>query len=769
MPVLKLNQVSFFYIRFINYLYTLKISNYKRYILYYDIILLKYQLKTNLMKRHLNFLFLLTIVSTIFFVSCGKSAKSSYDNLWSKEKAQNWYAEQPWLTGCNFQPSSAINQVEMWAAESFDLATIDKELGWAQELGFNLMRVYLSSEVWKIDAESFKERIDKYLTVSSNHGIKTMFVFFDDCWNEETVVGKQPDPKPGVHNSGWVQDPAVSLRKDTVSLFPILESYVTDIMTTFKDDDRVLVWDLYNEPGNSKHGMNTMPLLKNTVKWARTVNPSQPITIGVWFFEYPELNQFQIENSDILTYHNYANPREHYLWIQLLKTHNRPMICTEYMARRNNSYFTNVMPLLKEHNVGAINWGFVSGKTNTIFAWSEPKPNEVEPQLWFHDIYRQDKTPFDPIEVETIKKLTGAHSDIKLIDKENFQTEIDGKQVDLYTLKNRLGMTAQITNYGGRVVNLWVPDRTHNMIDVVTGFNTLDEYLNAKEVYFGALIGRYGNRIAQGKFTLNDVKYELATNNGKNHLHGGPKGFHNIVWDARQFKTDNNEDALELSYLSKDGEEGYPGNLAVKVIYTITNNNELKIDYHATTDKATPINLTHHSFFNLHGFSSGKAKEINSHIMRIEAPFYLPTDAGLIPTGEITSVDSTPMDFRSGTAIGERVNQPFDALRAGLGYDHCWVLNKRGDTYTLAAEVYEPSNGVSLRVLTDQPAIQFYGGNFLKGEDNGKYGEAYNYRTSFALETQHYPDSPNQSDFPNTILNSGEVYTHVCVYKFDKR
>ena len=712
---------------------------------------------------------LVLIATAITAVGCAPSAAKQIPGVWSKEKAAAWYAEQPWLAGCNFQPSSAINQVEMWAAETFDAATIDKELGWAEELGFNLMRVYLSSEVWKTDGESFKKRIDEYLTISSKHGIKTMFVFFDDCWNEETVAGKQPDPKPGVHNSGWVQDPAVSLRKDTASLFPVLEKYVKDIMMAFKDDERVLLWDLYNEPGNSKHGMNSMPLLKNVFKWAREVNPSQPISAGVWFFRYPELNQFQIENSDVLTYHNYGNLMDHRLWINLLKTHGRPMICTEYMARRNNNFFSNMMPLMKRNNVGAINWGFVAGKTNTIFAWDEPKPDQKEPELWFHDIYRQDKTPFDPKEVELIKKMTGKISDVKLIDEAAFKGNIDGKEVGLYTLKNRQGMVTQITNFGGRVVNLWVADKDHNMVDVVTGFSSLEGYQKGNEAYFGALIGRYGNRIAKGKFTLDGVEYQLATNNGKNHLHGGPKGFHNVVWEARPFKNAQNEDALELKYLSKDGEEGYPGNLSVTVVYTLTNENELKIEYSATTDKATPVNITHHSFFNLHGFNSGTAKEINSHVMQIHAPYYNPTDAGLIPTGEIASVEGTPMDFRTPTAIGARVNQPFEALKNGLGYDHNWILHKHGDTFTEAALIYEPSNGVQMRVLTDQPAMQFYGGNFFKGKDSGKYGEVYNYRTSFAMETQHYPDSPNQPAFPNTILRPGETYQHICVYKFEVR
>jgi aldose 1-epimerase len=360
-------------------------------------------------------------------------------------------------------------------------------------------------------------------------------------------------------------------------------------------------------------------------------------------------------------------------------------------------------------------------------------------------------------------------STIKLMNEEDFKGTIDGKEVSLYTLQNENGVIAQVTNFGGRVVSLWVPDKNKNMLDIVTGFPSLEGYQNGNEAFFGALIGRYGNRIAKGKFTLDGVEYTLPLNNGENHLHGGPGGFHNVVWDANQYKNDKGEDVLELNYLSKDGEAGYPGNLSVKVWYTLTNDNEFKIEYSASTDKATPVNITHHSFFNLHGFSSGVAKEVNSHIMKINASHYNPTDAGLIPTGEIATVEVTPMDFREFTAVGERIDQPFEALENGLGYDHNWILDKNGEKITEAAVIYEPSTGIQMSVYTDQPAMQFYGGNFFKGKDTGKYGEVYNYRTSFAMETQHYPDSPNQPAFPNTILRPGENYEHLCIYKFDIR
>lgn len=688
---------------------------------------------------------------------------------WSKEKSITWYSNQPWLTGCNFQPSTAINQIEMWQESSFDPATIDKELGWAEELGFNTMRVFLSSLVWKNDAAGLKKHMDKFLTICDQHKIKPMFVFFDDCWGAESHYGKQPEPKPGVHNSGWVQDPSCSLRTDTTKLFPVLEKYVKDILGTFKNDKRVLMWDLYNEPGNSKHGINSLPLLRNVFKWAREVNPAQPVTSGIWYFECNELNVFQLANSDVITYHNYEPADNHRIEINYLKMFGRPLICTEYMARRNNSLFRTIMPLLKSNNVGAINWGFVSGKTNTIFAWDEPMPEAKEPTLWFHDIMRKDKTPFDPAETDFIKKITGKTDQIELMDPKNFDAKIDGKQISLYTLRNRQGMVAQITNFGGRVVSLWTPDRDNNFADIVTGFKSIADYRKAHEVFFGALIGRYGNRIANGKFTLNGTSYTLPVNNGENTLHGGPKGFHNVVWEARPFKNNRNEDALELKYLSKNGEEGFPGNLMVTVTYTLSDNNELRIDYTATTDKPTVVNLTHHSFFNLFGFSGGIARSINSHILKINATSYTPTDNSLIPTGETVKVKDTPMDFTCPTAIGERVNADFTALKNGKGYDHNWILDKHGDMLTEAAVIYEPSNGRQIRVITDQPALQFYGGNFFEGKDTGKYGEVYTYRTSFALETQHYPDSPNHPDFPSTVLIPGQVYHHTCIYKFEIR
>lgn len=348
---------------------------------------------------------------------------------------------------------------------------------------------------------------------------------------------------------------------------------------------------------------------------------------------------------------------------------------------------------------------------------------------------------------------------IKRIDKKNFEKIVDGKQVGLYVLENDQGTVAEITNYGGKVVSLWLPDKSGNYEDVVLGHENIDDFLNAKEKYFGALIGRYGNRIAHGKFILDGKEYTLATNNGANSLHGGGKGFDAVVWGAKQVDGQN----LELTYLSKDGEEGYPGNLSVRVLYQLTDANELKIEYWATTDQSTVVNLTHHSFFNLHGAGNGT---INDHLLQIQAAHYTPVDAGLIPTGEIAAVEGTPFDFQESKPIGAELEVKSQQLDYGMGYDHNFVLKQNGEGLNYAAKVVEPTSGRAMEVYTNEPGMQFYGGNFLDGSIVGKEGKAYEFRTAFCLETQHFPDSPNQPNFPSTQLEPGEEYYSICVYKF---
>jgi hypothetical protein len=327
---------------------------------------------------------------------------------WTPAKANAWYATQAWPRGCNYQPNSAVNQLEMFQAATFDPKAIDRELGWAEGLGLNCMRVFLHHVAWTSDKEGFKSRLNQYLAISNKHGIKTILVFFDDCWNDEYHAGKQPDPKPGIHNSGWVRDPGTAIR-DIPDSLKMLESYVKDVMTAHRNDSRVLLWDLYNEPGNKKYFSKSLPLLKAIFNWARAVNPSQPLTSGIWNTgaDFTELNKFQLESSDVITYHNYSYSDAHKKMIADLKKYNRPILCTEYMARRNGSLFQTIMPILKAEKIGAINWGFISGKTNTMFAWGTPDTTGKEPVLWFHDVLRKDGTPFSRDEITVIKSLTG--------------------------------------------------------------------------------------------------------------------------------------------------------------------------------------------------------------------------------------------------------------------------------------------------------------------------------------------------------------------------
>ncbi len=334
----------------------------------------------------------------------------------------------------------------------------------------------------------------------------------------------------------------------------------------------------------------------------------------------------------------------------------------------------------------------------------------------------------------------------------------DGTPVYLYTLGNTQGMEVKITNYGGILVSVSVPDKNGKIGDVVLGFDRLEDYLIGHP-YFGAIVGRYGNRIAKGRFALGGKTYTLATNNNENHLHGGLKGFDKAVWKAEPL-TSGEDVGLKLTYLSKDGEEGYPGNLDVTVTYTLTRHNELRIEYAATTDKPTVVNLTNHSYFNLAG--SGTILE---HELVINADKFLPVDKGLIPTGLLQSVRGTPMDFMTPEKIGERIDQDFEQLKIGGGYDHCYVLNNPGKG-NLSAKAFCTSNGKLLELFTTEPAVQLYTGNFLDGTLKGKGGQIYRKRSGFCLETQHYPDSPNHPAFPSVVLNPGQKYSTTTIYKF---
>jgi aldose 1-epimerase len=349
--------------------------------------------------------------------------------------------------------------------------------------------------------------------------------------------------------------------------------------------------------------------------------------------------------------------------------------------------------------------------------------------------------------------------------KQPFGKTSDGRDVELYTLTNKKGMEVAITNFGGIIVALKAPDRNGKFDDVVLGYDSLDGYLTNK-AFFGALIGRYGNRIAHGKFPLNGANYTLPKNDGDNTLHGGPEGFNKRLWTAKDVSGAKGQ-ALELTYMSADGEEGFPGNLTVKVVYTLTDQNELTITYSATTDKETVVNLTNHSYFNLAGQGTG---DILGHQLMIRGDHITAVDDTLIPTGELRPVKDTPFDFTHATAIGARINQDDPQIKVGKGYDHNWVLNAHGPhSPVLAAEAYEPNSGRVLQVLTVEPGVQFYSGNFLDGTITGKGGKVYKYRYGFCLETQHFPDSPNHPKFPSTTLKPGHTYSTTTVFKFSAR
>jgi len=358
----------------------------------------------------------------------------------------------------------------------------------------------------------------------------------------------------------------------------------------------------------------------------------------------------------------------------------------------------------------------------------------------------------------TASTMTDSSASVILPPSSGFEKTIDGKQTHLYILKNKNGVQASFTNYGAHLISLAVPDKTGKLTDVVIGFDDIDKYKKSLMAFYGATIGRYGNRIAKGHFVLDGRRYDLFINNKPNTLHGGKKGFNDVVWDTKQ----TSDSSITFTYLSKDMEEGFPGNLNCSVTYELTNDNAVKISYEATTDKTTVVNLTNHSYFNLNGIGSGT---ILNHTVQLKAANYTPVDSTLIPTGKIAPVAGTPFDFTKPATIGSRINEKDEQLKNGKGYDHNFVLDKH-DITTPVATVTGDKSGIKLQIFTDEPGLQFYSGNFMNGGNTMLGGKTDDYRTGFAMETQHYPDSPNQPQFPSTVLKPGQTYKTVTIYKF---
>lgn len=364
----------------------------------------------------------------------------------------------------------------------------------------------------------------------------------------------------------------------------------------------------------------------------------------------------------------------------------------------------------------------------------------------------------------TLLSCQSNKKETRMIEKTVFGTLANGKEVSLYTLTNKSGMRATITDYGAAVTSLIVPDKGGKLADVVLGYDSVSGYV-ADKSYFGVIVGRYGNRIGKGKFKLNGKEYQVTINDGENHLHGGTHGFHKVLWKAEPMQSDSSQ-SLKLTHTSSDGEEGYPGNVTVEVTYTLSDKNELIITYHGTTDRPTILNPTHHSYFNLTGSPTNTILEQQ---LQIDSDSLTPVDKGLISTGELLSVANTPMDFRTPTAIGSRINEQYEQLIFGKGYDHNWVLRNYDGKVRQAAELYDPKSSRLLTVFTDQPGLQFYSGNFLDGTAKGKNGIAYRHRTGLCLEAQHFPDSPNKPNFPSVTLVPNERYTQTTIYQFSTK
>lgn len=698
---------------------------------------------------------------------------------WSEEKVNAWYAEQEWPVGCVFMPSYAGTPVQLWGADYFDADVCDRELGLAEDLGFNVIRLFLADIVWQTDHDGFMERLEKTLALADKHGMRVLVTFYTNGGTiKNPYVGPQPEPTPGIHNPIWMSSPGRDIVNDP-SRWDVIERYQKEVMTKYKDDPRVFAWCLYNEPENTR-GFNTLPFLREVFKWAREVNPSQPLTAPVW--RLPGIDSgtdmpivaFVLENSDVISFHSYADLNVTTRFVNMLLKFNRPLVCSEWMARTKGSTYLNILPLFKKHKVASFSYGLVNGKQQCHLPWNpvdkdgKKIPYTEEPPVWFHDIFRPDGTPWDEAECRFIRSMTKDLKRTPRLVGEDYGTLSDGKKAHKYTIVNSKGARLVLSDYGARIISVVMPDRNGVMGDVIVGPDDLKTFEDASpERFLGCVIGRYGNRINHASFTLDGKKYELEANENLGGVpvqcHGASQGFDRHLWEGTPLREEGRQ-GVRMHRLSPDGESGFPGNCDCYVTYWLKEDNTVQIDYSATTDKATVVNLSNHSYFNLKG---GKGGYVMDHLLTVEADECILNNEQMCPD-KVLPVEGTPFDFRSPHRVDYRLDMPNEQLRIMKGMSACWCIRGYDGTLRKASDLYEPQSGRGVETWTTEPAILTYTGRGFDGSLQGKYGPVEKYG-GMLLETIHFADSPNQERFPSTVLRPGDSYSSSTEWRFYAR
>ena len=685
---------------------------------------------------------------------------------WSLERAQAWGRANPWYCGFNHVPANAINDVEVWQKETFSPEVIRKEFKLAAGLGFNCVRIFLQYKVYEDDPAWFLSAFEKYLSLADEAKLKVMPVLFDDCMFGSALnptLGKQTEPYPGWYMWGWVPSPGRDMVLDART-HGKLEAFVKDLIGRHRADRRILLWDLYNEPTNGYVDKDrSIPLVVKCFAWARTVDPEQPLSVALWN-DNKKLNDVLIRENDVFTFHCYHGARETERRIREFSAYGRPLICTEWMSRKDDRpggcTIRDCLGLYKSAGVGCMMWGLVNGKTQVHLPFGSRPGDKVHRGPWKHDIFHSDHTPYDPAENELIRQATRDTS-LPAFPSLPFGVTKFGEKATVYLLRGKGGLMMEVTDYGGRVSRLLVPDAKGALADVTIGFDSPKAWEDT-DPFFGTIIGRYGNRIWQGRFTLDGKDYQLDCNDVTRdcHLHGGTRGWYTYVWKAEPFAR-GDDVGIVFTKRFPDGEQGFPGNVDAKVTYTITPDNTWRIEYEATTDRPTPMNLTHHVYFNMNGTG-----DVYDQELQIDADSYISVDEKLNPLpGAPKPVAGTPFDFRTFRKIGERINDPDRDLRIDPGYDHNFCLNGTG--FRKVAEMRGDLR--RMEVWTDQPGVQFYSGNLTNPQWTMKDGLRMMPRSHIALETQHYPNTPNRPDYPQATLRPGETYRTVTEYRFRAR